>query len=100
MADEKLGGRLGGRLGYEPVNVYQAPFARSIGNQLSQSHDRLLQQMEAEAAAMQQPMSAGQQSQLDQAMDKMRQEMQGGGDEVSLSEAPWKGPLDPEGEVY
>ena len=46
--------------------------------------------------------SAGQdsQSQLNQAIEQMKQDVQGQGEETTLAESPWKGPLDPEGEVY
>lgn len=99
MADNTFGNRLGGRLNYEPQSVYKSSFGTFASGELSQSHQRLQTQMEAEYSAMQ---SAGQdsQSQLNQAIEQMKQDVQGQGEETTLAESPWKGPLDPEGEVY
>lgn len=98
MAENSFGNRLGGRLNYSAPAQSASGFSTVIGQDLRQTNDRLLQSMQEEAAAMQS--TGDQQSQLNAAIDKMKQEMQGGGDEVTLAEAPWKGPLDPEGEVY
>lgn len=99
MADNTFGNRLGGRLNYEPQGVYKPSFGTFASGELSQSHQRLQTQMEAEYSAMQ---SAGQdsQSQLNRAIEQMKQDVQGQGEETTLAESPWKGPLDPEGEVY
>lgn len=99
MADNTFGNRLGGRLNYESQSVYKPSFGTFASGELSQSHQRLQTQMEAEYSAMQ---SAGQdsQSQLNRAIEQMKQDVQGQGEETTLAESPWKGPLDPEGEVY
>lgn len=98
MAESTFGNRLGGRLNYTAPQQSATGFSTRIGQQLSQSHDRLVQSMQEEFAVMQS--SGDHQTQLNAAIDKMKQEIQGGGEEVTLAEAPWKGPLDPEGEVY
>lgn len=99
MAENTLGNRLGGRLNYEPQEVYKPSFGTLASGAISQSSSRLQEQMEAEYSAMQ---SAGQdsQSQLNRAIEQMKQDVQGQGEETTLAESPWKGPLDPEGEVY
>ena len=72
---------------------------RNWGGVVAITDQRLQTQMEAEYSAMQ---SAGQdsQSQLNRAIEQMKQDVQGQGEETTLAESPWKGPLDPEGEVY
>ena len=76
MADNTFGNRLGGRLNYEPQSVYKPSFGTFASGELSQSHQRLQTQMEAEYSAMQ---SAGQdsQSQLNRAIEQMKQDVQG-----------------------
>lgn len=98
MAENTFGNRLGGRLNYTAPSQPASGFSTQIGQRLSQNNDRLVQALQEEFTAMQG--TGDHQSQLNDAIQKMQQEMQGGGEEVSLAEAPWKGPLDPEGEVY
>lgn len=99
MADDTFGNRLGGRLNYEPQSIYKPSFGAAVSGGLSQSHQRLQTQMEAEFSAMQSA-GADSQSQLNQAIEQMKKDVQGQGEETTLAESPWKGPLDPEGEVY
>lgn len=98
MADNTFGNRLGGRLNYEPQEVYKPSFGTLASGAISQSSSRLQEQMDAEWSAMQQ--HGDMSDRLTQAIDQMKQDVQGQGEETTLAESPWKGPLDPEGEVY
>lgn len=94
MVDTVFGNRLGGRLNYEARSVYE-PLSVQSGNT---HHQRLQSMMDAESEAM---LAAGgdAQGQLTKAIEQMKKDMQGGGEETTLAESPWKGPLDPEGEI-
>lgn len=87
MAESKLGGQLGNRLALDMTPTPVASFSR-------RGNSRLAAAFKTEAEEM----GGDPQSQLQEAIDKLKKEATGeSGD--TLSEAPWKGPLDPEGEI-
>lgn len=87
MAESKLGNQLGNRLNLEMTPVQATPFTRRGSSRLATAY-----KTEAEE------MGGDPQTQLQEAIDKLKKEATGESSDT-LSEAPWKGPLDPEGEI-
>lgn len=80
--------QLGSRLGIDVQPAKAATFGRRDSSRLQAAYDTEVQSM-----------TQGMDASMQQAMGKAKEEITGE-EGISHSEAPWKGPLDPEGEVY